>query len=135
MPVIQNVTSTDQLDRLLTESHRVPVWIFKHSLACGVSCHALSEFKRFVDALDADDSAHFALVEIQQTPAISAEVAERTGVRHESPQLIFLRNGAVVWEASHWAIKRKTLEKALAQNVNRAFGAKRARGAGGEGAT
>ena len=135
MPVIQDVTSTDQLDRLLTESHRVPVWIFKHSLACGVSGHALSEFKRFVDALDPDDPAQFGLVEIQQTPEVSVEVAERTGVRHESPQLIFLRNGAVVWEASHWAIKRKSLEKALDQNVNRAFGTEGALGTGGEGAT
>jgi bacillithiol system protein YtxJ len=123
MPVIQNVTSTEQLDRLLTASQRAPVWIFKHSLACGVSGHALSEFKSFIDALDADDPAHFALVEIQQTPGISEEVARRTGVRHESPQLIVLRDGAVVWEASHWAIKRKSLEKASDQHVNRAFGA------------
>jgi bacillithiol system protein YtxJ len=117
MSGIENIRTADQLDRLLADSDRVPVWIFKHSLACGVSGHALKEFERFVASLDTDDPAHFALVEIQQAPDISREISSRTGVRHESPQLIFLHNGRVVWEASHWSIRRKALDRARVENL------------------
>ena len=117
MPGIRNIRTADQLDRLLADSNRVPVWIFKHSLACGVSGHALREFERFVASLDSNDPAHFALVEIQERPDISREISSRTGVQHESPQLIFLHKGRVVWQASHWSIRRKTLDKARVENL------------------
>jgi len=111
MAEIRNITALDDLDRILAESDQVPVWIFKHSLACGASSHALKEFRRFVDDLDPDDPAHFALVEIQQVPEISWEVTQRSGVQHESPQLILWHNGAVAWEASHWAIEKRALDE------------------------
>ncbi len=117
MPGIRNIRSADQLDQLLADSDHVPVWIFKHSLACGVSGQALKEFERFVASLDTNDPAHFALIEIQETPDISREISSRTGVRHESPQLIFLHKGRVVWEASHWSIQRKALDRARVENL------------------
>ena len=44
----------------------------------------------------------------------SRHVAEATGVTHQSPQALLVRDGSVVWHASHGGITRKTLAAALA---------------------
>jgi bacillithiol system protein YtxJ len=36
----------------------------------------------------------------------------RTGVVHESPQVVVLSNGQAVWSASHYAIKAESVEAA-----------------------
>ncbi len=44
------------------------------------------------------------LVDVRRAHDVSDEIARRTGVRHESPQVIVLRDGRAVWSASHGAI-------------------------------
>jgi bacillithiol system protein YtxJ len=41
------------------------------------------------------------LVDVRAERPLSQQIAARTGVRHESPQVIILRHGAAVWSASH----------------------------------
>jgi bacillithiol system protein YtxJ len=40
-------------------------------------------------------------VDVRAERLLSQRIAARAGVGHESPQLIILRRGAVVWSASH----------------------------------
>jgi bacillithiol system protein YtxJ len=54
------------------------------------------------------------LVEVPRQRELSDAVAERTGLRHQSPQLLVIRDGEVIWHASHWGIERPRLERALA---------------------
>jgi bacillithiol system protein YtxJ len=54
-----------------------------------------------------------ALVEVQRARELSREIESKTGVRHESPQVIVLRNGQVVWNASHWKIKSDSVAEAV----------------------
>ena len=44
------------------------------------------------------------MVPVIQQRATSNKIAERTGVRHESPQIILLRDGKVVTAISHGSI-------------------------------
>lgn len=116
---IQRIESTEDLDRLLESSRERPVWIFKHSLTCPVSSAAYREFESFVgdggdDGHDGHDGALYGLVEIQKVRSVSDAVAERTGVRHESPQALLLRGGEVTWHASHWNIEGRALRAAAA---------------------
>jgi bacillithiol system protein YtxJ len=53
---------------------------------------------------------------VQTGRDISREIAMSTGVEHESPQVIIMRNGKSVWHTSHWNITRETVEKALREN-------------------
>jgi bacillithiol system protein YtxJ len=57
-----------------------------------------------------------ALIVVQQSRDVSGEVEKRTGVRHETPQIIIVRNGEAVWDASHWAIKSDAVESAFLAN-------------------
>jgi bacillithiol system protein YtxJ len=73
-----------------------------------------------------------ALVVVQKARDLSREVETRTGVRHESPQALILRDGAVVWSASHWNVTADAVARAL--DENKKSGAERQEsGAGGRG--
>lgn len=107
MAEIRTLTETGQVDELLAASGERPVWLFKHSLICGVSARAWREFQEF--AASRPDGESFFLVEIQRSRDLSKAIAERTGVRHQSPQAMLLRDGEVVWHASHRKIRRDAL--------------------------
>jgi bacillithiol system protein YtxJ len=51
---------------------------------------------------------------IEERP-VSLHLAERLGVRHQSPQALLIRNGAAVWNASHHAITASALQNAAAR--------------------
>ncbi|HEX8097667.1 MAG TPA: bacillithiol system redox-active protein YtxJ, partial [Pyrinomonadaceae bacterium] len=76
------------LERLVESSNSGPVIIFKHSVTCPISAHAYREMSQM--------GGEVALVVVQKARDVSSAVEERTGVRHESPQAIVLRNGRAV---------------------------------------
>ena len=96
------------LDQFIARSHEAPVLVFKHSTTCPISSAAYQEMKQL--------AAEIALVVVQQARDVSREVEARTGVRHESPQALLLRDGEVVWSASHWHITAEAVERALREN-------------------
>ncbi len=53
------------------------------------------------------------LIDVRHFPRLGREVATRTGVRHESPQVIVLRDGEAVWAADHRDIATEEIEEAL----------------------
>ena len=105
---MDKVTNKQELEDLIARSRREPVVIFKHSTTCPISADAYEEMARF--------TGEVALIEVQNTRELSKEIEARTGVDHESPQVIILRNGRAVWHASHWKIRSDTLRDALAGN-------------------
>jgi bacillithiol system protein YtxJ len=49
---------------------------------------------------------------IEERP-VSLALAERVGVKHESPQAILIRDGRPLWHASHGAITAGALAAAV----------------------
>lgn len=92
------------LENLITASTTKPVVVFKHSNACSISTRAYREMEK-VDGVN--------LLEIQSAREVSGALAALTGVRHESPQVIVLRNGKAVWNASHFDVTADQVRKAL----------------------
>jgi bacillithiol system protein YtxJ len=99
------VESIDSLDRLFEESFERPVVLLKHSVTCGISAGVYRE----VGLVDADVN----VVVIQTHREISNAISTRTGIRHESPQAIVLREGKPVYHASHYDIEAKHIEAKL----------------------
>ena len=106
--MIELNTSAD-LDDAFDRSRNGPVLIFKHSQTCPVSAAAFGEFREVLDRSDCDHG----LIVVQSARLLSAEVESRTGVRHQSPQALVLREGRVVWHASHSGITVAALEREL----------------------
>lgn len=105
-----------ELDRLLSESHSRPLLLFKHSYTCGISAEALDELvdhlKSTVAAAGFSDP-HYAIVTVQTHRDVSNAVTSRLGVRHETPQALLVRQGRVVWSASHFRVTADAVQKAL----------------------
>ena len=95
-------------DDLISGSKEKAVIVFKHSNACPISARAYREMEKLEDQVN--------MIEVQAAPELSRELASMTGVRHESPQVILLRDGKAVWNASHFDVNAATVSKALQSN-------------------
>src|SRR3954465_9858864 len=90
------ISDTAALDPLFAASDEHPVIIFKHDPYCPISARAYQEMAH----LDGD----VAIIDVANDKDVARAVTERTGVRHESPQVIVVRDGKAVWSASHHRI-------------------------------
>ena len=102
-----SVESIDNLESLFVESHRTPVVLFKHSTTCSISSGVLR------DVSSVDGEIHMIVVQTHRT--LANTIAEWTGVCHESPQAIVLKDGQPVYSASHYDIEPQVLQSYLAQ--------------------
>ena len=53
------------------------------------------------------------LIDVSNYHELGREVAARTGIRHESPQVILLRAGVALWTASHRQITAEAVLRAM----------------------
>jgi bacillithiol system protein YtxJ len=96
------------LANLITDSKQKPVIVFKHSNACSISSRAYREMEKV--------EAEVNILVVQSAQAISRELANLTGVRHETPQVIVLRYGKAVWNASHFDVQAVAVTEAILTN-------------------
>ena len=106
------LTEAEALDGLLARSHAAPVLLFLHDDFCPISGAAHAEMCELPDP----DKGATLLVDVHCDRAISRAIEARTGVRHESPQVIVLRHGRAVWDASHFDITAQAVKQAVADN-------------------
>jgi bacillithiol system protein YtxJ len=50
---------------------------------------------------------------VQHARAVSDEIEKRWCVSHETPQVLIVRDGAVLWNASHFQVKAADVEAVL----------------------
>lgn len=103
------ITSTDAVDQLLAQSTEVPILLFNHAPHCPISRWAYQH----VAAVPYD----VALVNVAEDTHVTRHISLRTGVRHESPQLLLLYQGTASWTASHYALTQDAIAGALAARL------------------
>jgi bacillithiol system protein YtxJ len=115
---VTNLTTLAELDTALAGSASRPILIFKHSTTCGPSAMALEEIEE-IEALVSEDGlpVDLFIVTVQAARAVSNEIENRLRVRHESPQVLLISNGQVVWRASHFRVTASAITIALRQHV------------------
>ena len=105
--------ATDTHFELLPEVGALDDWLprrgvtllFLHDPKCPLSLRAYWEVARV--------GGEAALLDVRAVPALAGEVERRTGVRHESPQAIVLRDGRVAWSASHRGVTTAAIAQAI----------------------
>lgn len=117
-PDLTPLEHEDELHRLLAESEERPVLLFKHSYTCGVSMEALDELVAHMNDRTGTGRAErsapqYAMVTVQTHRAVSNAVAQKLGVRHETPQALLIRDGRVVWSASHFRVTAAAVDAAI----------------------
>ncbi|MBX0291540.1 bacillithiol system redox-active protein YtxJ [Hymenobacter sp. HSC-4F20] len=100
----QPLTQAEQLSDIVRESYEQPVLIFKHSTSCSISAAAKGKVERQWDDAGLENTKLYYLDLLRFRP-ISNEIAEKFGVRHESPQLLLIQNGECSYDASHMGIR------------------------------
>lgn len=116
-PRLTSVNRIEELESLLTQSGSRPLLLFKHSGSCGISAEALDELVGHLDT-PGDISGHpvsplYAMVTVQTHREVSNAVAARLGVRHETPQALLVRDGQVIWSASHFRVTAAAVAAAI----------------------
>lgn len=99
------VQDVGAFESLLQESQNHPVVLFLHDPGCPISRAAHRQMTRLGGSVP--------LVDVRTGTQISRAIEERTGVQHESPQVILLDHGQAAWSASHYAITAQAVDVAL----------------------
>ena len=97
----QSLNNELQLNEIKERSKTRMQLIFKHSTRCGISRKVINQFKA---SYDLDLNADLYYLDLLNNRNLSHKIADRFEVKHESPQLLALKNGTVVAHASHNAI-------------------------------
>ena len=101
MPRYIPLTSTEQVDAVLRDSGEQPVAFFKHSTTCSISSLAKARLDRAL----VDEDVDVYVLDLLRFRSVSSYLAELSGVRHESPQLLVFKGGQVVYDGSHLDIE------------------------------
>ncbi|GAA4311055.1 bacillithiol system redox-active protein YtxJ [Nibribacter koreensis] len=105
-----SLTSAEQLAHIKEESKSQPVVIFKHSTTCSISATAKSRLERQWNDSGLDQVKPYYLDLLSYRP-ISNQIAEEFSVRHESPQLLLIKDGQVQYHGSHLGINLQEVKK------------------------
>lgn len=103
------LNSVEDLQEIEAKSTTKTQVIFKHSTRCGISRMVLSQFESDFDA--SENSLDLYYLDLLNHRDISNAIAERYNVVHESPQLLIIKNGTAVANASHGAINDLNLNQ------------------------
>jgi bacillithiol system protein YtxJ len=109
--VWKRFTSEPDWQQLLKDSHERPVILYKHSSRCGVSHASWDEVERIGIEFGEETDLYF--IDVIRERAQSLSIAQQSGIRHESPQLLLLWRGEVVQNWTHWSIRFPVVEEAL----------------------
>jgi len=94
----------------VAESRKQPVLLLKHSATCPISANAKHE----VDAFLTNSPLPAYLVVVQNARLLSNFIAAFFQIPHESPQLLFIRDGAAKRVLNHFQITVENITQTLA---------------------
>ncbi|MDU8886895.1 bacillithiol system redox-active protein YtxJ [Yeosuana sp. MJ-SS3] len=105
------LTTIEQLDGILKNSKKRPQIIFKYSTRCGISRVVLKEFER--DNLVLENYFDFYFNDLIKFRNVSNHIASQFNIRHQSPQLMVIKNGEVISHSSHGSINDVDLKNLM----------------------
>lgn len=107
----KDLNSLADLEQANEKSFDSPVVLFKHSTRCSISSMALNRLQR--SELNQNYKDHLYYLDLIAHRDVSNAIAEKYAVYHESPQVLIIRNGECVYDASHSEIAADEIIPAL----------------------
>ncbi len=106
------LTTAEQLEQIKEASKNAPVLIFKHSTACSTSNMVINRLERSwkEEEMKTMPTYYLDLLSYRQ---ISNAIAEQFNVRHESPQVLIIRDGKMIYNGSHFEINYPSLQQVI----------------------
>lgn len=97
------ISHPSDLKSILDKSENRPQLIYKHSNRCSVCFVAKGNLEQVSDKLLKYVDMHY--LDVVKNRSASDSIASKLNVRHESPQVILVDKGEVIWHASHGRIE------------------------------
>jgi len=101
-----------EIKELNASSMEKPVVIFKHSTRCSISAAALGRLERAWNKQEMGE-VKFYFLDILSKRNISQTLEDVYEIRHESPQLLIISQGACVYHTSHMSISYQDIKTQL----------------------
>ena len=95
------LNNREQLDDLVKKSQQNPQLIFKYSSRCSIS----DVIKHRLEKSEISLPVEFYFLDLIAYRELSNLIARIFDVRHESPQVLLIKNGECVYDASHFEIR------------------------------
>lgn len=108
----KEITTTEEWNTIFEGTTSKPVVVLKHSTACPVSSNALEEFEGYLSKTP-NTEVDYILVKVIESRPVSNQIAEDTGVKHASPQILYIKNKETIWNTSHWSITKQHMSAVL----------------------
>ncbi|GKS09911.1 hypothetical protein YDYSY3_09110 [Paenibacillus chitinolyticus] len=106
------VTTLEQWNEIFDQSAEKPFVMLKHSTTCPVSASALEEYDEYLGK-NPNEKVNYYLVKVIETRPVSNKIAEDVGVKHASPQIIYVKDKFAEWNTSHWSVTSKHISAVL----------------------
>jgi len=103
----KELTQIEQLDTVKNESNQQTIMLFKHSTRCSISSMAKNRLERAWDFEDAQIKPYY--LDLIAHRDVSNAIADQFGIQHESPQVLLIKNGECVYNASHSMITANSM--------------------------
>ena len=102
--------SEDSVEEVFTASGTRIQLILKHSQSCSVSVFA----KQNLDSVPLEEWPEMdrSMVEVVRFRPISQYIAQKTFIQHESPQVLVIVNGDVIFHTSHSEVNKVNIQQA-----------------------
>lgn len=116
----QHPQSVADIDAIFDESAADPDTlhlIYKHSFSCGICTYSLRSLEQHMDEFKPHIRPYF--IDVRAQRSLSNRVAEKSGIRHQSPQAILLYKGQAYWSNSHGGVRAEPVLESLNELVSR----------------
>ena len=107
----KHITTNEDVNEIIKQSNVFPQIIFKDSISCGISAHAKSRLTEGFDIIK--DKADFNYLDLLAYRSVSNYIASHLQIMHQSPQILILKDGQVIYTVTHHAIDADTILKHL----------------------
>jgi bacillithiol system protein YtxJ len=108
----REITTIEEWKQALEASGDKPLLVLKHSTRCPVSSAALEEYEEYLQESPKEE-IDYALVKVIESRPVSNQIAEDLSLKHESPQIILVKDQAKYWSATHWSVTKKHIHAVL----------------------
>jgi bacillithiol system protein YtxJ len=106
------LSSQKDLERLIIDSEYAPVVLFKHSTRCSLSTMAMNRLNESTKKIDIH------IIDVICNRDISDLVAQKFQVKHQSPQLIVLKQKNCSFHVSHMNISANIIFEHIGEKQN-----------------
>ncbi len=92
-------------------SQQTPCIIFKHSTTCSISAIAKHRVKDYTDSQSNGFKLYY--LDLLAFRSVSNFISDFFDIRHESPQVLIIKDGKCIYNESHLSINAEILQSQL----------------------